>query len=653
MHFKAARNLTLGCLSILLAVNSVGAAFAQAAPQPSIYTDKSDYQPGNLVEVSGSGFLPAETVTLKFDENPYQHEAITLSTTADNNGEIFNHQYQIQDHDLGTKFSLAATGQTSGLVATTTFTDSTRFSSLVSPATATVSQNITFTVTITNTNTSPTITKIGSIAVDVPAEFGTPAIGTITPPNGKTWNLGNVRGFVNGYNESTNQVGIVASNMANEIANNESLDLQITVTTPGTPATTTWTTSVWGNSSASAFSGSAFSISGFQPSVTINNKLAPTISWPNPQDITYGTTLSSEQLNATANVPGTYSYNPDMGTQLPAGIHNLTVTFTPADHGNYEIANHSVTLTVRKANTSLSISNLNHTFDKTAKNITIYSSPENLAGLSITYNGLTTPPKNVGRYRVAVTLSNPNYQTNPLEETLEILPPAPITTTPDNLNNIFSTTSFTIPDDSSSSSTTSLTAEGQVTIDVDQKGSSVLLPQGTIITRADNQTLDTSELTASSLSPSLVSNLSPGTLVRGVLKWGIPNASLDFSQPTTLKIFVGREMEVKTLNVLRSATGNSGWTSDGIEGTNSCTVSEGFCKFQATKASVYAAAEQITEATVPSATLSPAGAPICVDPNPTTAPALLSIREISLMSYRQLWEVVNSPYPLKVSPKVF
>jgi len=54
------------------------------------------------------------------------------------------------------------------------------------------------------------------------------------------------------------------------------------------------------------------------------------ITWPSPADIVYGTALSGIQLNATANVAGTFSYNPAAGTVLTAGAsQTLSVTFTP------------------------------------------------------------------------------------------------------------------------------------------------------------------------------------------------------------------------------------------------------------------------------------------------------------------------------------
>ena len=70
---------------------------------------------------------------------------------------------------------------------------------------------------------------------------------------------------------------------------------------------------------------------------TINvDKATPTITWANPADITYGTALSATQLDATASVPGTFSYTPASGTVLDAGNgQTLSVSFTPTDITDY------------------------------------------------------------------------------------------------------------------------------------------------------------------------------------------------------------------------------------------------------------------------------------------------------------------------------
>jgi hypothetical protein len=64
------------------------------------------------------------------------------------------------------------------------------------------------------------------------------------------------------------------------------------------------------------------------------NKATPAVAWATPTPIAYGTALSAAQLNATATVPGTFTYAPAVGTVLPAGIQTLSVTFTPTEAAN-------------------------------------------------------------------------------------------------------------------------------------------------------------------------------------------------------------------------------------------------------------------------------------------------------------------------------
>lgn len=67
-------------------------------------------------------------------------------------------------------------------------------------------------------------------------------------------------------------------------------------------------------------------------------RITPVITWNNPADITYGTLLRAEQLNATANVPGTLTYSPAAGAKLSAGHgQTLSVAFTPDDANAYEV----------------------------------------------------------------------------------------------------------------------------------------------------------------------------------------------------------------------------------------------------------------------------------------------------------------------------
>jgi len=79
------------------------------------------------------------------------------------------------------------------------------------------------------------------------------------------------------------------------------------------------------------------------------SKAAPTITWPAPSAITYGTALSSAQLDATSPTAGTFAYDPALGTVLTAGAHTLGVTFTPTDTTDYATASGSVTIQVNQA----------------------------------------------------------------------------------------------------------------------------------------------------------------------------------------------------------------------------------------------------------------------------------------------------------------
>ena len=76
------------------------------------------------------------------------------------------------------------------------------------------------------------------------------------------------------------------------------------------------------------------------------NPATPTITWATPRAIIYGTLLSGTQLNATASMPGTFSYNPPTGTLLSAGSHVLSVLFTPIDSTDYMTATASVPIQV-------------------------------------------------------------------------------------------------------------------------------------------------------------------------------------------------------------------------------------------------------------------------------------------------------------------
>jgi hypothetical protein len=79
------------------------------------------------------------------------------------------------------------------------------------------------------------------------------------------------------------------------------------------------------------------------------NKANPAITWDAPGAITYGTPISTTQLDASTSVAGTFAYTPAPGTALGAGSQELSATFTPSDTADYNTATASTTLTVNQA----------------------------------------------------------------------------------------------------------------------------------------------------------------------------------------------------------------------------------------------------------------------------------------------------------------
>ena len=89
---------------------------------------------------------------------------------------------------------------------------------------------------------------------------------------------------------------------------------------------------------------------------------APIMTWTNPAAITYGAALTTNQLNATANVPGSFAYTPANGSVLSAGTNTLSVIFTPADTVDYSSVTDRVSLVVSPASLTVTAANRSKTY---------------------------------------------------------------------------------------------------------------------------------------------------------------------------------------------------------------------------------------------------------------------------------------------------
>jgi hypothetical protein len=75
------------------------------------------------------------------------------------------------------------------------------------------------------------------------------------------------------------------------------------------------------------------------------NKADPVITWATPADITFDTALSGTQLNASADVAGSFVYTPPTGTVLTVGnSQTLHTDFTPTDTTDYNNISKNVTI---------------------------------------------------------------------------------------------------------------------------------------------------------------------------------------------------------------------------------------------------------------------------------------------------------------------
>jgi subtilase family serine protease len=141
---------------------------------------------------------------------------------------------------------------------------------------------------------------------------------------------------------------------------------------------------------------------------------APLLSWATPSAVTYGTALSSNQLDATANVPGNFAYNPSAGTVLDVGTNSLSVNFTPANTVDYSSAADGVSLVVSPAPLTVTASNASQVYGQSNPVFTgTITGLQNGDNITATYSCSATSNSPVGTYSITPALVDPdNRQTN-------------------------------------------------------------------------------------------------------------------------------------------------------------------------------------------------------------------------------------------------
>jgi hypothetical protein len=195
-----------------------------------------------------------------------------------------------------------------------------------------------------------------------------------------------------------------------------------------------------------------------------------------------------------------------MNATLTAGSHTITVNYQP--DGAFATSSVTMSLTILPASVSYSITNLNQTYDGSAKAVTVGSFPTST--FQVTYNGSTTIPTDAGTYAVSVTSTDPNF-TGTGTATLTVAKATQTISFPAVSSHHFGDADFTLGATSSSGLPVTYTLSAPATV----SGSTVSVPasggQTQTITVTASQTGDANHAAADSVSVTfqLLENVAP------------------------------------------------------------------------------------------------------------------------------------------------
>lgn len=157
----------------------------------TVTTDRTDYNPGETVIITGNGFASFEQVLLKVNREDVK--VADYQVTADEFGNVINRDFIIGEDDIGASFVLTAIGTTSSKIAESRFTDGTYSYTPVTQsytgATAvqvngSTSNTKTFSQTITSPSDAPKNSAVAFTSIPNTATLGgnatTPFPGTFT-----------------------------------------------------------------------------------------------------------------------------------------------------------------------------------------------------------------------------------------------------------------------------------------------------------------------------------------------------------------------------------------------------------------------------------------------------------------------------------------
>ena len=275
-----------------------------------------------------------------------------------------------------------------------------------------------------------TWTKVASLP------YARGALGAATGPNGLIYAIAGRNGYatfvneVDAYNTNTNTWIVVDSLPSTRESLGAVLGQDGRIYAIG------------GNISFS--NGQVNEVDAYIPSTPYLHKVTPIVSWSNPADITYGTALGLDQLDATASVPGTFTYTITAtgqsadGAVLHAGTgQSLSAIFTPTDTADYNIV--TATAMINVISTPLTVTATNATKVYGSSNPVLTGTITGLVNGDkdvATYSTTATAGSPVGNYAITPSLTDPNYAITFNNSTLSVIS-TPLTVTATNATKVY------------------------------------------------------------------------------------------------------------------------------------------------------------------------------------------------------------------------
>ena len=411
----------------------VTCAVADAA-NPWIASDLDDYPPGALVTLTGGGWVAGQKVDIFVDDDgvadaemgPWSHAAVV---TADAGGTL-SYQFSLPDWFVA-NYTVTATGECS--TASTAFTDS----SLVTSATF---------------DGGPPVTVAATATIGVRVFVST---------NGSS---GSANWRSTGWRVATSSGTLTCVDTADHDGTGTDYNELVSLTAPSTPGTYNVYLMAFSNNSCGGTASPLKTIAG-----AVIVKLNQTITFPAIANQTFGAADITPGASAGSGLAVTYATSgqcsPVAGKIHIDGAGTCTVTASQGGNGTYFPASDvSRSFTIANAPATLTLGSLNQSYDGNPKAVTVTTSPANLSGVSVTYNGSATAPTNAGSYAVVASLANPNYSAPNATGTLVIDPAGQTIAFPAIANTTFGDADVDPGATASSGLAVSYTASGACTI---------------------------------------------------------------------------------------------------------------------------------------------------------------------------------------------